>query len=277
MLHSLSTTVNLLLSPATQDEWKFVDVLPPLEEDEVQVWRLELFDDAGLLPVCNEYLTAEEQARAERKRAGRVREQFAVARACLRILLGNAFGIGPLRVPIVENSYGKPEALVPGHSLSFNVTHSRGTILIALCKKGAVGIDAEYIDPSTDVMEIAQSTFSSNELQSISSLVSPEARRLAFYRCWTQKEAVIKADGRGLSLSLSCFDVPVSPARSASVQVTEATGEIGKRYILDDIALGRDVVGAIATDSPNCRMNWLYFPLSVLRDRPVKNNRAYSL
>ena len=263
-----------LLSPATQDEWKSADELPPLEEDEVQVWRLELSDDPGLLSLCTQYLTAEEKARAERKRAVRGREQFAVARACLRILLGNAFGVEPLHVPLVENPYGKPEASIPGYRLSFNVTHSRGTILIALCKEGAVGIDAEHIDPSTDVMEIAQSTFSSKELQIIKSLVSPEARRLAFYRCWTQKEAVIKADGRGLSLSLSCFDVPVFLARPGAVQVSEMSGEVGKRYFLNDIALGCDVVGAIATDSPDCRMNWLYFPLSVLGDLPVKTNRA---
>jgi 4'-phosphopantetheinyl transferase len=248
-----------------QDEWKCVDVLPPLEEDEVQVWRLELSDDTGLPSACNEYLTVEEQARAERKRVGRAREQFAVARASLRILLGNAFGVRAQHVPIVENPYGKPEASILGQSFSFNVAHSRGTILIALCKRGAVGIDAEHIDPSTDVMEIAQSTFSSKEVQLISSLVSPEARRLAFYRCWTQKEAVIKADGRGLSLLLSSFDVPVSSAHSASVLVNEFCGEAGKHYILNDIELGKDVVGAIATDSPNCRMNWLYFPLSALR------------
>jgi 4'-phosphopantetheinyl transferase len=248
-----------------QDEWKRVDGLPPLEEDEVQVWRLELSDVTGLRSACNEYLTVEEQARAERMRVGQVREQFAVARACLRILLGNAFGVRARHVPIVENPYGKPEASILGQSFSFNVAHSRGTILIALCKRGALGIDAEHIDPSTDVMEIAQSTFSSKEVQLISSLVSPEARRLAFYRCWTQKEAVIKADGRGLSLLLSSFDVPVSSAHSASVLVNEFCGEVGKHYILNDIELGKDVVGAIATDSPNCRMNWLYFPLSVLR------------
>jgi 4'-phosphopantetheinyl transferase len=262
--------VNQLLSPTMQDDWKSVDVLPQLKADEVQVWRLELSDDAGLLPACTKYLTIEEQARAERKRAGQVREQFTVARACLRILLGNAFGVGPHHVPIVENPYGKPEASVIGHRLSFNVTHSKGTILIALCKEGTVGVDAEHIDSSTDVMEIAQSTFSSKEFKIISSQTLPEARRLAFYRCWTQKEAVIKADGRGLSLSLSCFDVPVSPANFASVYVIERPGDVSKHYVLNDIALGRDVVGAIATDSPNCRMNWMHFPLSILRNHPVE-------
>ena len=85
-----------------QDEWKSVDVLPSLEKDEIQVWRLELSEDAGLLSACKEYLTAEEQARSERKRAGLVREQFTVARTCLRILLGNAFAVAPLHVPIAQ-------------------------------------------------------------------------------------------------------------------------------------------------------------------------------
>jgi 4'-phosphopantetheinyl transferase len=199
-----------------------------------------------------------------------VREQFAAARACLRIVLGNAFGVEPLRVPIVEGPFGKPEASTDGRSISFNVTHSKGTILIALRRQGAVGIDAEHIDPSTDVMEIARSAFTSKEFQLVASSGSPEELRTAFYRCWAQKEAVMKADGRGLSMPTSCFSVPVHPAWFTRVDIGESCGEAGKHYLLSDIALGTDVAGAIAIDSPNCRMNWLYFPLSALKSHLVK-------
>lgn len=249
-------------------DWESIETLPPLADGELQIWRLKLSGD-GLFSYCASYLSPQERDRAERRRAGRVRDEFAVGRACLRILLGNALGVAPLDVALEENPYGKP-CLSNNHEyLSFNVSHSKGTILVGLSRQGAIGIDVEYIDETIDVMEIAQSAFTANELEMLKALSSPDARRRAFYYCWTQKEAITKADGRGLSLPLSSFEVLVSPARSAPVLVHGSAGT-DKRYLLSDIPLGAYAVGAVATDSPNCRMLLLHFPLSTLSNHLVK-------
>jgi 4'-phosphopantetheinyl transferase len=262
----MAFTVTMQQSPLRHSDWKSVASLPPLEREAFQVWRLELTDDNSLLPICLPLLTAEEQIQAERRRAGRVREEFAAGRACLRILLSNIFAVEPCDVPLIVGPYGKPTASVDGRSLSFNVTHSRGVILIALSENGDVGIDVERVDPAIDVMEVARSAFGPHELRLLEAIRSPEERRLAFYRCWTQKEAIIKADGRGLSLPLSCFEVPVSPAWLTPVQIHEPD-QPKKLYLLSEIALEGDAIGAIATDSHNCRMTWLNFPLSAFNNR----------
>jgi len=236
--------------------------LPPLAEDVLQLWRVDLASAADLLQRYTSCLTPEERGRAESRRAGQVREQFVFGRACLRILLGRVLGVGPLQVPITNGSHGKPETpALRGQSVSFNVAHSKGTILIALSRRGAVGVDIEHVNPATDLMEIALQSFTANEYMKLVSFTSAEQRQRAFYRCWTQKEAVVKADGRGLTLPLSSFEVPVGPANCAPVRISEPSGDPGRPYFVSDLLLGDDLAGAVALESPDDCINLLTFPL----------------
>jgi 4'-phosphopantetheinyl transferase len=244
-------------------EWNPVDTLPPLKEDELQLWRIELDDAAGILPAYYSLISSEERDRANRRRAGQVRDQVVLARACLRILLGRRLLVSPHQVPISENSYGKPKSpAINGRSVSYSVAHSQGTILIALCCQGAVGVDIEHLDRVTDIMEVAQASFAPAEIMKLTALEDPGHRRLAFFRCWTQKEAVVKADGRGLSLSLSTFEVPIHSAQSSPVLISESSDDARKLYFVSEISLGtQGAVGAIALDSVNYRINMLTFPV----------------
>jgi 4'-phosphopantetheinyl transferase len=244
-------------------KWNPVDALPPLEENELQLWRIEVDDAIGILPAYYSLLSPEESDRASRRRKGQLRDQFVLARACLRILLGHRLLVTPHQVPIYENSYGKPETpVMNGRGISYSVAHSQGTILIALCCEGAVGVDIEHLDRVTDIMEIAQMSFTPTEIMKLAALEEPCDRSLAFYRCWTQKEAVIKADGRGVSLSLSAFEVPIHSAQSSPVLLSESSEDPGKLYFVSEIPLGsKDAVGAVALDSVNYRINMLNFPV----------------
>jgi 4'-phosphopantetheinyl transferase len=244
-------------------EWRSVHSLLPLEADEAQVWRVELADAAGLLHTYAPLLTVEEHDRAERLRSGQVREQFLIGRACLRILLGNALGVDACQVPIQSGPNGKPGTPVIGdQSISFNIAHSHGTILIALRRQGAVGVDVEHINRATEIMDIAQSSFTAEETARLAGCAEEEERRQAFYRCWTQKEAVVKADGRGLAMPLSAFEVPVDPASSSPVTVQGPSNGSSTIYLVSDLSLGDGIAGAIALESPDCRLSLLTFPLA---------------
>lgn len=80
----------------------------------------------------------------------------------------------------------------------FNITHSGKVVACALLNsEGSVGIDVEKIRP----IEITKFTkqFSPPEMMRILSDKDPQKR---FFDFWTMKEAVMKADGRGMRIPL---------------------------------------------------------------------------
>lgn len=242
--------------------WQTVAAFPRPVADELQVWRIDLAQAVGGADYAA-LLSNDEVGRAQRLRAGEVRTQFVVARACLRVLLGEALGEPPGSVPICFGTHGKPETEpVNGWAIHFNVAHSRETILIALCPAGRVGIDLEYVDRAMDVLEVARASFTEGEFRHIEGIDDPAMRRRAFFQCWSRKEAIVKADGRGLSLALGSFEVPVGEATdSAAVEVPEKAGRQATTWYVSDLALGEDVAAAFAVEIERPRLKTLVFPL----------------
>lgn len=247
-------------------EWEAVTSLPSLESHELQLWRIHLNNTTGDPNTYRQYLSTSELDRSDRFRAPQVRLQFVVARACLRILLGNLLNLPPHRVPITLSAYGKPETTEIGNPPFFNVAHSRDTILIALSGSGSVGVDLEYLDRDTDILEVARHSFTELELGQITQISNPFAQRQAFFRCWTRKEAVLKADGRGLSLALNSIEVPVH-APAASIPVLIASAESPNTWFVTDIALGQEIAGAFAAALPGLVPRTLSFPIELLPGR----------
>jgi 4'-phosphopantetheinyl transferase len=243
------------------NQWSLVNLLPPLEEHEVHLWRIDLTDVASHTGRYTSLLTTGEQAEANRRSIGQVRDHFTIGRACVRVLIGNALEMDPREVSITKGIHGKPEILaLGGHSISFNLAHSKNTLIIAMRRKGAIGVDVEYFDRSTDIMEVAHANFTENESRTLAA-ADPETRLRTFYRYWTRKEAVGKADGRGLLLPLASFDVSFEPIHSHPVPVNESPGEPGKQYFVSDLDFGDGIAGALALESPKAPVHSLIFPL----------------
>ena len=97
------------------------------------------------------------------------------------------------------NEFSKPQF---DNNLSFNISHSGKYVVCAVSQTYKVGIDVEEVR-SVDV-ESFSSCFSSSEWLYLKKANDP---LLVFYQLWTRKEAVIKADGRGLQIPLSDFEV----------------------------------------------------------------------
>jgi 4'-phosphopantetheinyl transferase len=105
-----------------------------------------------------------------------------------------------------------------------------------------VGVDIEEVRPVDGA--VAERFFSAGENAALRGLRG-EAWRDAFYRCWTRKEAVVKALGKGLSLRLASFEVSV--ARSAPHLLRlEGCRDAASQWSIVDVALPRGLVGAIA-------------------------------
>jgi 4'-phosphopantetheinyl transferase len=245
-------------------EWNLPDHLPHLEDHEVQVWRIPYDQSYELTARLEPILQVKEQAQAMRLRSAQVRDHFTIGRASLRILLGNLQKIDSRDVVITTGIHGKPDTPSIGeHKIFFNVSHSKETILIALCRQGSVGIDVEHIDRDTNIMEVAEANFTKRESNRLAAISDPETRRRTFFHYWTRKEAIGKADGRGLLLPLGSFDVSFESMSSQPVRVNHFSDQDSKDekfYFVKDISLGDKAVAALALEARDCRINTLIFP-----------------
>jgi len=94
-------------------------------------------------------------------------------------------------------SYGKPY-LYNSENIHFNISHSGSLVLCAISDKYSVGVDIEIIKPK--ILDYYRSYFTVDEWRDI--MINEDSVR-RFYQLWTRKEAIIKADGRGLQIDLS--------------------------------------------------------------------------
>ena len=217
----------------------------PIREGEVHVWHGTL--EAGPDPV-----TPAEESRARRMAYPRRRREFLVARGTLRRVLAGALGIDPLVVPIREGAHGKPHLVPRGPSLppiGFNLSHSGDRFIVALALGLDPGVDVELIRPRRSLDRLARHCFSPAEQRAVAGDPDPVH---AFYRVWSRKEAVIKADGRGVSIGLDRFDVSVGePAALLDARWTGAAPGEATHWSLRSLDTGPGYAAALALRSPS--------------------------
>ena len=172
----------------------------------VEIIPVALSRDVALIAHAAAFLDEEEQRRAARFVVEEPRMSFTVARAVLRILLGQRLGIAPAAVRFTYGAYGKPAV---NGDLRFNLSHAGSMALYGFAWGREIGVDIEHHRRQTDRMGIAQRFFHPDECARILQLPE-QLREKAFYDVWSRKEAYIKATGMGLSLPLTGFQVPVA-------------------------------------------------------------------
>jgi 4'-phosphopantetheinyl transferase len=216
-----------------------------LGKDEVQAWLLEFEKFCGEEEAWLKRLSSEEKGRAARYHFARDRKQYAVTRACLRLILGNYLSLEPLSLELHYGEHGKPCLPDRYGPMEFNVSHSDGLALLAFSWERMLGVDVERIREDVEVDDIAKRFFSAAEQAALAQLPAQE-RRHAFFSCWTRKEAFIKARGEGLSLPLHQFDVSVVPGKSATLLATRPVSSEAMEWSLRDLAVPRGYAAALA-------------------------------
>lgn len=81
--------------------------------------------------------------------------------------------------------------------LDFNISHSGEYVVCVISDSHRIGVDIEKVEP-IDINDFL-SVWTDEEWQQIQASKSDYT---CFYNFWTQKEAVIKADGKGFSIPL---------------------------------------------------------------------------
>jgi 4'-phosphopantetheinyl transferase len=217
--------------------------LPPAGN--VVCWRLGVGDiDAAAHERLFALLSAGERVRAERFRRPEDRHSFTAAHGALRLLLAAMLGEQPQSLTFAANAYGKP-GLVPPRAVEFNMSHSGGIVLIAFAQHIPIGVDVEALRPMTERATIVQRYFHPGEAADFAR-VPPANAEAAFFRCWSRKEAVVKALGLGMSLDLHRYRVACLPGARAEVLALEGEDAPRKTWSLLDLEPGPGHVGAVA-------------------------------
>lgn len=191
--------------------------MPPLrlKSGNVHVWVVDLES----APATPGILSPSELARAGRFRFAKDRRGFIASHAALRQILAAYTDLHPASLDFMTLPHGKP-ALVSG-GLQFNLSHSGELALVALAAGCELGVDIERLRAQVEMEAIARRFFSPSETEALLAYPEPE-RAPAFFRCWTRKEAYVKAIGGGLTISLSSFVVSLEPARAELLSGVEA-------------------------------------------------------
>jgi 4'-phosphopantetheinyl transferase len=170
----------------------------PHQRCAVQLWKTSLDDDRDDLRSCLARLSDDERSRADRYHNRVHRSRFIRARSMLRCVLADYLHADPAEIRFAYSQYGKPSLAdsCGNHPLHFNLSHSGGTMLLAICDR-PVGVDVEEVREFDDLMAVAKRTFSTEMLEELAR--SPRNDRTRrFFQLWTLQEARLKAHGLGL-------------------------------------------------------------------------------
>lgn len=223
-------------------DWPASKVSGQLAQNEAHVWAWGLDPLPADLTSCVALLDAAEKQRMQRFHFPHDQARYAVAHANLRRILSGYLDQAPESIVFVSGSHGKPELAESSPALRFNLSHSKTVAALGVVRAGSVGLDVEDIRPIE--AEVAASHFSQAELAQLNALEGEEWLQ-GFYRCWTRKEAILKAEGVGLHLALDKFDVSLSPGAPAALLSTRTP--FSHAWSLYDVSPSAATAGALAT------------------------------
>jgi len=218
-----------------------------LEYQTVHVWGLSLDGSAVALKCCHAWLSEGERGRAARFIRQEDQTRYTFAHGGLRAVLARYTGLDPAALRFQAGATGKPALLDEQgnqHELRFNLSHSRGRMLIAVTRGQDVGIDLEEVRDKAEVDKLAERFYSPVEYQEIMSR-SGLARVQQFYRYWVAKEAVLKGQGVGL-LSLRSCEVFTPPDATGSEVCPPDGAGLQPGWMIRWLACGGGWQGAVA-------------------------------
>jgi phosphopantetheinyl transferase len=171
---------------------------PPWELQVIVVDTIGVKADA-LLGLLDE----EERARSANYRFAIDRDRFVISHAVFRIVLGRALNVAPQSLVFATAPrWAHPPRLAEKRKLfpSLSLSRSGQYAAIAIGRGDPVGVDIEWRRPFDDWNSVAHTALAPSERLQLLTLPQVD-RGEAVLRYWTGKEAVLKALGRGLSIS----------------------------------------------------------------------------
>jgi len=181
---------------------------------EIHVWKANLDNWGERLAEFHTYLSELEKKRADRLMFEGLRQHFTAGHAITRLILGQYLKQRPGEVEIAIRPGGKPVlAGISNQSLKpllFNLSHSGSFLLVSISRHYDPGIDLETIRPEFEQGLVSSHFFSAKERVWLD-MQQTDQKAAAFFKLWTCKEAVLKAEGGGIRRGLEEVHIEFGP------------------------------------------------------------------
>lgn len=195
-------------------------------------------------------LTLEERQRASSFRFDKDRAQYVLGKRMLRSVLAQALDVPRDHVRFAPGAFGKPDLAGPALAgdITFNLSHSGSWVLCALARGRRVGVDVEHEREGMEYVGLAERFFCPREIHLLAAGPEAETRRL-FFKYWTLKEAYLKAEGSGLSISLTAMDASQVPDELLTTPVSPQEDQ-PRGILVQRLPAAAGYAAAVAADGP---------------------------
>lgn len=215
-----------------------------LARGEVHLWLVGLDGPIAEYDSVARVLSPTEKDRGASFCLERDRLRFVAVHSALRYLVAAYTETRPEDLQFRYNPHGKP-SLAPGETkLAFNLAHSEGQALYAICADHEIGVDIERVREFGDLLQIARQQFAPEEYDQLAT-TPDHARCELFFRYWTLKEAVVKATGAGLG-QLKDFRVRLSGYEEGVLEPVKPNPVWHVRWHLQSFEPAQGYKGALA-------------------------------
>jgi 4'-phosphopantetheinyl transferase len=223
--------------------------------EEIHLWAFDLDADAALVAYARTMLSPQECARADRFVFSDDRVHYTLAHAVMRHLLSSYANVAPATLEFSAGAAGKPSLSGPSCAipLSFNLSHSHGRALLAVCTQRELGVDLEKIRPEVSGRDISEHFFSDDEWTAIVSAAAEQVAR-NFFRHWVAKEAVLKAQGVGLGFELDRFSVLFSADGMRATVDSRSPEQLSPNWRVQMLEAGADWSAAVCADGESWKV-----------------------
>ncbi|WP_430412916.1 4'-phosphopantetheinyl transferase family protein [Kordia sp.] len=124
---------------------------------------------------------------------------------------------------ILFNTYNKP--YFENKEVNFNISHSGEIVICAISESHDIGIDIETMNTiNINDFKMQMTDYEWNLINNASD------QQAAFYNYWTQKEAVVKAHGKGLSIPLQSFEIKANTTEMDSKLFYTSKIKLAEKY-----------------------------------------------
>jgi 4'-phosphopantetheinyl transferase len=202
-------------------------------ERNIDIWLAfyHEMDDQALRSELRRLLTDEERRREVRFYFPDDQKRYLITRAMVRTILSRYLPLPAVDWRFDANEYGRPRIANPGDwgGLSFNISHTKGLIALAITGGRELGVDVENVADREVSIDIADRFFAPPEVEELYR-VPAELQQDRFFEYWTFKESYIKARGMGLSIPLDQFNFYYPHERAVRIAIEPKLGDDANRW-----------------------------------------------